>query len=62
MNWLVREARRKKKYSPEAQEAIGEKMHKMEHEKGPHRPKEQEVAIAISEAREKGLKVPEPKK
>jgi hypothetical protein len=47
------------KYSTKAQEAISEKMHKMKHE---DKPQSQKVAIALSEAREKGLKVPKEKK
>lgn len=43
------------KYSKEAQATIGAKMHKM---KGEDRPQAQKVAIAMSEVREKGLKVP----
>ena len=46
------------KYSKEAEKAIGAKMHKM---KGEDRPQKQKVAIALSEAREKGLKVPKKK-
>ena len=46
---------KKRKYSKEAQEAIGSKMHKM---KGEDKPQAQKVAIALSEARRKGLKVP----
>ena len=46
------------KYSKKAEKAIGEKMHKM---KGEDRPQAQKVAIALSEARAKGLKVPEKK-
>ena len=42
-------------YSKEAEKAIGEKMHKMADE---DRPQAQKIAIAISEARSKGLKVP----
>ena len=48
-----------KKYSKKAQEAIGKKMEKM---KGEDKPQTQKVAIAMSEAREKGLKVPAKKK
>lgn len=36
-------------------------MHKMKHEKGKKRPQPQMLAIALSEARKKGFKVP-PKK
>lgn len=46
------------KYSKAAQKAISAKMHKM---KGEDRPQAQKVAIAMSEAREKGLKVPKKK-
>lgn len=42
-------------YSPEAEEFIGKKMHKM---KGESRPQAQKVAIAMSYARKEGLKVP----
>lgn len=48
-----------KKYSKKAEKAIGAKMHKM---KGESRPQKQKVAIALSEARSKGLKVPKAKK
>ena len=47
-----------KKYSKKAQKAISAKMHKM---KGEDRPQKQKVAIAMSEARKKGLKVPKKK-
>lgn len=47
----------KSKYSKKAEKAIGSKMHKM---KGEDRPQKQKVAIALSEAREHGFKVPEP--
>jgi hypothetical protein len=47
------------KYSKKAQKAISAKMHKM---KGEDRPQAQKVAIAMSEARSKGLKVPKEKK
>lgn len=43
------------KYSKKAQQAIAHKMSVM---KGENRPQKQKVAIAMSEAREKGLKVP----
>jgi hypothetical protein len=46
------------KYSKEAQRVISDKLRKMKDE---DRPQDQKVAIAISEAREKGYKVP-PKK
>lgn len=42
-------------YSGKAQKAISGKMHKMKNE---DKPQKQKVAIAISEARQKGLKVP----
>lgn len=47
------------KYSKKAEKAIGNKMDKM---KGEDKPQKQKVAIALSEAREKGLKVPPEKK
>lgn len=43
------------KYSKEAEEFIGEKMHKMA---GEDRPQDQKVAIAMSYARKEGFKVP----
>lgn len=43
------------RYSKAAQKAISAKMEKM---KGEDRPRKQKVAIALSEARRKGLKVP----
>lgn len=43
------------KYSPKAEESIGSKMHLMKDE---DRPQNQKVAIALSYARKKGLKVP----
>lgn len=46
-------------YSDEAEEAVGDKTDKMKNEK---KPQKQKVAIAMSEARGKGLKVPPPKK
>lgn len=46
------------RYSKEAKKVISAKMRKMRNEK---RPRKQKIAIAISEARAKGLKVP-PKK
>lgn len=49
----------KKKYSAKAEKVIGAKMEKM---KGEDRPQNQKVAISLSEAREKGLKVPPAKK
>lgn len=42
-------------YSKEGEQAIAEKMHKM---KGEDRPQAQKVAIAMSEARRHGFKVP----
>lgn len=47
------------KMSKKAQEAVAKKMKKM---KGEDKPQAQKVAIAMSEAREKGLKVPAKKK
>jgi len=47
-----------KKYSKKAEKAIGAKMEKM---KGEKKPQKQKVAIALSEARKKGLKVPKKK-
>lgn len=47
------------KYSDKAEKAIASKMHKM---KGEDKPQDQKVAIAMSEARSKGLKVPPEKK
>lgn len=47
------------KYSKKAQTAISNKMERMKDE---DRPQKQKVAIALSEARKKGLKVPPPKK
>jgi len=47
------------KYSAAAQKSISAKMHKM---KGENRPQKQKIAIAMSEARAKGLKVPHAKK
>lgn len=46
------------KMSKKAQKAVSAKMHKM---KGEDRPQKQKVAIAMSEARKKGLKVPKAK-
>lgn len=48
-----------KKYSKKAQKVISAKMSKM---KGEDKPQKQKVAIALSEARSKGLKVPKVKK
>lgn len=48
-----------KKYSKKAQKVISAKMSKM---KGEKKPQAQKVAVAISEARRKGLKVPKAKK
>jgi hypothetical protein len=47
------------KYSKKAQKTISKKMRTM---KGEKRPQKQKVAIALSEARQKGLKVPKRKK
>lgn len=47
------------KYSDKAKETISNKMEKM---KGEDKPQDQKVAIAMSEARQKGEKVPPPKK
>lgn len=47
------------KYGEKAEKVIAKKMHKM---KGEDKPQKQKVAIALSEAREKGLKVPPEKK
>lgn len=44
-----------KKYSDEAEETISDKMDIIKNE---DRPQKQKVAIAINEARQKGLKVP----
>ena len=46
------------KYSKKAEKYISHKMHKM---KGEDKPHAQKVAIALSMAREKGLKVPSKK-
>jgi hypothetical protein len=48
-----------KKYSKKAEKVISAKMEKMKDE---DKPQKQKVAIALSEAREKGLKVPAKKK
>ena len=48
-----------KKYSKKAEKSISAKMEKM---KGEKKPQAQKVAIAMSEARSKGLKVPPAKK
>lgn len=57
------------KYGPKAQESVKEAMHKMKkgklesgksHKKVTDR--KQAIAIGLSEAREKGAKVPKPKK
>jgi hypothetical protein len=45
-------------YSKEATKEIGKKLHKM---KGEKKPRAQMLAIALSEARKKGFKVPEKK-
>lgn len=47
------------KESKKAQKVVAAKMHKM---KGEDKPQAQKVAIALSDAREKGLKVPAEKK
>ncbi len=47
------------KYSKAAEEAIGEKLHKM---KGEDKPEAQKVAIAMSMLRKRGFKMPPPKK
>lgn len=49
----------KKKYSKKAQKAIGRKMRTM---KGEKIPRKQKVAIALSYARSKGLKVAKKKR
>lgn len=46
------------KYSKKAQKFIGHKMHKM---KGEDKPQAQKVAIAMSMARQEGMKVPKKK-
>ena len=48
-----------KKYSKKAQEVISSKMSKMKNE---DMPQKQKVAISISEAKSKNLKVPSKKK
>lgn len=48
----------KSKYSKKAEKAISAKMSKMKSE---DKPQKQKVAIALSEARRKGLKVPKKK-
>ena len=48
-----------KKYSKKAEKVIAKKMEKM---KGENKPQKQKVAISLSEARRKGLKVPKKKK
>lgn len=48
----------KRKYSPKAQKKIASKMSAM---KGEKIPRKQKVAIAISTARQAGLKVPKAK-
>jgi hypothetical protein len=47
------------KTSRKAQKVIASKMHAM---KGEHRPRKQKIAIAMSTARARGLKVPKPPK
>lgn len=49
----------KRKYSPKAQKVISAKMRKMSGEK---RPRKQKIAIALSTARSRGLKVPRRRK
>lgn len=48
-----------KRYSKKAQKVISNKMHAM---KGEAKPQKQKVAIALSVARQKGLKVPKKRK
>jgi hypothetical protein len=47
-----------KKYSAKAQSDISKAMHEM---KGEKKPRKQKIAIALSKARSKGLKVPKTK-
>jgi hypothetical protein len=49
----------KSRYSNKARKTIGRKMRAM---KGEGRPRKQKIAIALSTARAKGLKVPKPKR
>jgi Family of unknown function (DUF6496) len=44
-----------KRYSPKARKVISSKLHAM---KGEKRPRAQKIAIALSTARDRGLKVP----
>jgi hypothetical protein len=55
----LKEAKEKSEYSEKAKKFISNKMSKMD---GEDKPQDQKVAIALSMAREKGLKVPEEKK
>ncbi|GIV44009.1 MAG: hypothetical protein KatS3mg035_1132 [Bacteroidia bacterium] len=55
---LIEEGKKKSEYSKAAKEFISSKMKKMAGEKKPH---DQKIAIAMSMAREKGLKVPSEK-
>jgi len=48
----------KQKYSPKARKVISSKMHAM---KGEKIPRAQKIAIAVSTARSRGLKVPKKK-
>ena len=52
---LLEEGKKKSKYSEKAKEFISKKMSKMADE---DKPQDQKVAIALSMAKEKGLKVP----
>lgn len=45
------------KYSKDAEKVVGAKMHKLAHE-GKKRPQNQMIAIALSEARRSGFRVP----
>lgn len=56
---ILEEGEKKSKYSEKAKEFISNKMSKMADE---DKPQDQKVAIAMSMAREKGLKVPKEKK
>ena len=55
----LKEAKEKSEYSEKAKKFISNKMSKMD---GEDKPQDQKAAIALSMAREKGLKVPEEKK
>ena len=55
---ILEEGKKKSKYSEKAKEFISNKMSKMADE---DKPQKQKVAIAMSMAREKGLKVPKEK-